>query len=143
MKLEVVNKSPFALPRYETAGSVGMDLKADVDQLVLINPGETIAIPTGIYVQVPEGFELQIRSRSGMSLKRQLVVANSPGTIDQDFRGEIKVIIHNQSGDLKPIKKGDRVAQMVLCPIEKVEWVEVVNLSATKRGEEGFGSTGV
>ena len=130
------------LPKYETNGSSGMDLSANIDKQIEIEPGKTSIIPTGISLAIPENFEVQIRPRSGLAAKNQISVLNTPGTIDADYRGEIKVILINLGKKTFLIEKGARIAQMVLSPIEKAKIREVENLEKTKRGSGGFGSTG-
>ena len=130
------------LPKYETEGSSGMDLSANVNSDIKIEPGETSIIPTGISVSIPKKFEIQIRPRSGLAAKNQISVLNTPGTIDADYRGEIKVILINLSKKAFIVEKGARIAQMVLSPIEKAKIKEVENLEKTSRGTGGFGSTG-
>ena len=130
------------LPKYETDGSSGMDLSANINSNIKIEPGETSIIPTGISVSIPKNFEIQIRPRSGLAAKNQISVLNTPGTIDADYRGEIKVILINLGKKTFLIEKGARIAQMVLSPIEKAKIREVENLEKTKRGSGGFGSTG-
>ena len=130
------------LPEYKTDGSSGMDLMANVEQTVKISPGEKKIISTGIMVAIPEQYEIQIRPRSGLAAKNGISVLNTPGTIDSDYRGEIKVILINLGKDIFEIKKNDRIAQMIVCPIIKVELEEVENLPETVRGKGGFGSTG-
>ena len=130
------------LPKYETSGSSGMDLSANVESNVSIAPGNTEIIPTGLALAVPKGFEIQIRPRSGLAAKKKITVLNTPGTIDADYRGEIKVILINLGQEPFIVEKGARIAQMVVCPIVQVKLEEVDNLSDTKRGEGGFGSTG-
>ena len=130
------------LPKYETDGSSGMDLSANIDSNIKIEPGETSIIPTGISVSIPKNFEIQIRPRSGLAAKNQISVLNTPGTIDADYRGEIKVILINLGKKTFLIETGARLAQMVLSPIEKAKIREVENLEKTKRGSGGFGSTG-
>ena len=130
------------LPKYETDGSSGMDLSANIDSNIKIEPGETSIIPTGISVSIPKNFEIQIRPRSGLAAKNQISVLNTPGTIDADYRGEIKVILINLGKKTFLVEKGARIAQMVLSPIEKAKIREVENLEKTKRGSGGFGSTG-
>ncbi len=130
------------LPEYKTDGSSGMDLMANVEQTVKILPGEKKIISTGIIVAIPEQYEIQIRPRSGLAAKSGISVLNTPGTIDSDYRGEIKVILINLGKDVFEIKKNDRIAQMIVCPIIKVELEEVENLPETVRGKGGFGSTG-
>ena len=129
------------LPEYKTDGSSGMDLMANVEQTVKILPGERKIISTGIMVAIPEQYEIQIRPRSGLAAKNGISVLNTPGTIDSDYRGEIKVILINLGKDIFEIKKNDRIAQMIVCPIIKVELEEVESLPETVRGEGGFGST--
>ena len=130
------------LPKYETEGSSGMDLSANLNSNIKIYPGETSIIPTGISVSIPKNFEIQIRPRSGLAAKNQISVLNTPGTIDADYRGEIKVILINLSKKAFVVEKGARIAQMVLSPIEKAKIKEVENLEKTGRGSGGFGSTG-
>ena len=130
------------LPEYKTKGSSGMDLMANVEQTVKILPGEKKIISTGIMVAIPEQYELQIRPRSGLAAKNGISVLNTPGTIDSDYRGEIKVILINLGKDIFEIKKNDRIAQMIICPIIKAELEEVESLPKTVRGKGGFGSTG-
>ena len=131
-----------SLPKYETSGSSGMDLAAYINNNVNLEPGKSEIIPTGISVAIPEGFEIQIRPRSGLAAKNKISVLNTPGTIDADYRGEIKVILINLSNKTFVIEKGFRIAQMVVCPIIKAQLEEVDELSETIRGEGGFGSTG-
>ena len=130
------------LPKYETDGSSGMDLSANIDNEINIGPGKTAIIPTGIAVSIPKNFEIQIRPRSGLAAKNQISVLNSPGTIDADYRGELKVILVNLGEKDFKIEKGFRVAQMVLCPVIRAEFKEVDTLEETERGTSGFGSTG-
>ena len=131
------------LPKYETEGSSGMDLAANVSQLVEIQPRETAIIPTGIAVSLPKNYEIQIRPRSGLAAKNGISVLNTPGTIDADYRGELKVILINFSEKIFKVEKGLRIAQMVLCPVTKAVLKEVDELENTKRGSDGFGSTGI
>lgn len=140
--MKIINKSKHPLPKYQTELSSGMDLYANLDEEHLIHGGMTTVIPTGIHIQVPKGYEGQVRTRSGMAAKKLLVVANSPGTIDADYTGEIKVILHNNSEFTKVIKDGDRIAQLVICPIKQIILEEVEEFDETERGERGFGSTG-
>ena len=128
------------LPKYETNGSSGMDLAANIE--TIIEPGDTSIIPTGLAVSIPKGFEVQVRPRSGLAAKQKLTELNTPGTIDSDYRGEIKVILVNHGNKNFKIEKGDRIAQMIVCPVIIAQIVEVENLSDTKRGKDGFGSTG-
>ena len=131
------------LPKYETSGSSGMDLVANTDEVIHIDPGKTAIIPTGITVAIPSGFEIQIRPRSGLAAKQQISVLNTPGTIDADYRGEIKVILINLGSKPFKVEKGLRIAQMVICPVVQAELEEVDDLDKTGRGKGGFGSTGV
>ena len=130
------------LPKYETLGSSGMDLSANVDKIVEIEPGKTAIIPTGLIVSIPKNYEIQIRPRSGIAAKNQLTVLNTPGTIDADYRGELKVILINLSEKKFYVEKGLRIAQMVLCPVIKAILKEVDELDETERGSGGLGSTG-
>ena len=131
------------LPKYETDGSSGLDLAANIDVKIEIKPGETKIIPTGLFVGIPKNFEIQIRPRSGLAAKNQISVLNTPGTIDADYRGELKVILINLSDKIFVVEKGLRIAQMVVCPVVRAELKEVETLNDTKRGSGGFGSTGV
>lgn len=142
MRVKIINKSNNALPAYETASSAGMDLRAFVDADVVLKPFERKLIPTGLYIELPEGYEAQIRPRSGLAIKSGITVLNSPGTIDADYRGEIKVILINLSQDDFTIKSGERICQMVIAKHEKAEFVEVDEISETERGAGGFGHTG-
>ena len=132
-----------SLPKYETEGSSGLDWAANIDKQILIKPGKSAIIPTGLAVAIPKKFEIQIRPRSGLAAKKQISVLNTPGTIDSDYRGEIKVILINLSDKVFVIEKGLRIAQMVLCPIIKAKLKEVTELEFTNRGSSGFGSTGI
>ena len=131
------------LPKYETNDSSGMDLSANIEKQIKIEPGKTSIIPTGISLSIPKNFEIQIRSRSGLAAKSQISVLNSPGTIDADYRGELKVILINLSNKIFVVEKGMRIAQMVLCPIVKAKFKEVDDLDNTDRNTSGFGSTGL
>ena len=131
-----------SLPKYETNGSSGMDLAADVDANINIDPGKSAIIPTGLALSIPKGFEVQIRPRSGLAAKQKISVLNTPGTIDADYRGEIKVILINLGHEPFRVEKGLRIAQMVVCPIVQAQLKEVDDLSETERGKGGFGSTG-
>ena len=130
------------LPKYETSGSSGMDLSANIDAKIDIEPGKTVIIPTGLALSIPKGFEVQIRPRSGLAAKQKISVLNTPGTIDADYRGEIKVILINLGQETFKVEKGLRIAQMVVCPIVQAQLKEVDDLSETERGKGGFGSTG-
>ena len=143
MEVKIVNKSRHRLPEYQTSLSAGMDLKANISEPIVLTPLQRELIPTGIYIQLPEGYEAQIRPRSGLAAKYGITVANAPGTIDADYIGEIKVILINLSNDKFVINPGERIAQMVVNKYEKVEWNEVAELEKTDRGEGGFGSTGM
>ena len=132
----------ISLPKYETAGSSGMDLAANIASNINIDPGKTAIIPTGLALSVPKGFEVQIRPRSGLAAKKKISVLNTPGTIDSDYRGEIKVILINQGQETFKVEKGLRIAQMVVCPVVQAQIKEVEDLSETERGKGGFGSTG-
>ena len=142
MQVKIINNSKHPLPQYETAGSAGMDLRANLEKPFLLNPFERGAVPTGLSIELPMGYEAQIRPRSGLSLKTGLSVPNSPGTIDSDYRGEIKVIMVNLSNATISIQDGDRIAQMVIARYEQISWFEVETLSESDRGAGGFGSTG-
>ena len=142
MKVEVINKSRFPLPAYATEMSAGLDLKADIDEPVILSPLQRAMDPTGIYLALPEGTEAQVRPRSGLAAKYGISVLNAPGTIDADYRGEVKVILVNLSNETFTVNPGERIAQLVLARYERVEWSEVESLDETARGEGGFGSTG-
>jgi dUTP pyrophosphatase len=133
---------PLPLPRYQTEHAAGMDLLADVDEPLTLQPLDRFAVPTGLSIELPEGFEAQIRPRSGLALKNGITCLNTPGTIDADYRGEVKVILANLSREPFTIRRGDRIAQMVVAPVTRVAWDEVSSLSETVRGQGGFGSTG-
>ena len=142
MIVKIVNRSKHPLPTYETPLSAGMDLRADLDAPVLLKPGERKLIPTGLFIALPEGYEAQIRPRSGLAVKHGITLLNTPGTIDADYRGEIKIILINLSDTDFEIRDGERIAQMVVNKIEKVVWQPVEQLDETQRGSGGFGSTG-
>jgi len=142
MKIEIINKSKHALPSYSTPLSAGMDLKANIDVPVVLKPLQRALIGTGLYIALPEGFEAQIRPRSGLAIKSGVTILNSPGTIDADYRGEICAIMINLSDSDFVINDGDRICQMVIAHHEKAEWVVVENLEITERGVGGFGHTG-
>ena len=131
------------LPKYETEGSSGLDLAANIDEQIEILPGKSAIIPTGLAVAIPKNYEIQIRPRSGLAAKNQISVLNTPGTIDADYRGELKVILINLGNKVFEVKKGLRIAQMVLTPVIKARFKEVTELESTKRGSGGFGSTGI
>lgn len=142
VSINIVNNSKHNLPAYETAFSAGMDLRANLSEPVILKPLERALIPTGLYIELSEGYEAQIRPRSGMSYKHGITVLNTPGTIDSDYRGEIKVIVVNLSNDEYVINDGERIAQMVISKYEKAEWNLVEKLNDTARGSGGFGHTG-
>ncbi len=142
MEIKVVNHSKNQLPQYETEGSAGMDLRADIQEEITLQPLERKIIPTGLYIELPIGYEAQIRPRSGLSYKRGLTCVNTPGTIDSDYRGEIGVLMINLSNLPQTISQGERIAQMVIARYERAEWQEVQKLNDSTRGTGGFGSTG-
>ena len=141
--VKIVNRSGHALPAYATSGSAGMDLRANLEEVVRFQPMERRMIPTGIFIELPLGYEAQVRPRSGLANKQGITCLNSPGTIDSDYRGEIKVILINLSGEEQMINHGDRIAQMILSKVERISWDLVEQLNETTRGEGGFGHTGL
>jgi dUTP pyrophosphatase len=142
MEIKVINKSNNSLPAYETQHAAGMDLKAFLEESVFLKPMQRQLIPTGIFIELPESYEAQIRPRSGLALKHGITVLNSPGTIDADYRGEVKVLLINFGDEPFEIKNGERIAQMIVSKHEKVSWVETNQLTETNRGAGGYGSTG-
>ena len=142
MNVRIVNKSKHALPAYETIASAGMDLRAELEESITLKPLERTLVPTGLFIELPVGSEAQVRPRSGLAFKKGVTVLNTPGTIDADYRGEIKVILVNLSNDDFVIEDGERIAQMVIAKHETVKWEEVEVLDNTERGAGGFGSTG-
>jgi dUTP pyrophosphatase len=142
MKIRIINSSGNSLPEYKTPDAAGMDLMANIKESITLNSLERMLVPTGLYMEIPKGFEAQIRPRSGLALKHGITCLNSPGTIDADYRGEIGVILANLSKEPFEIKNGDRIAQMVIAKHETVSWELVEELSISERGEGGFGSTG-
>ncbi|HLS12074.1 MAG TPA: dUTP diphosphatase [Flavobacteriaceae bacterium] len=142
MKIKIINKSTNALPSYETMASAGMDLRAHLDQAITLKPMERKLIPTGLSMELPAGYEAQIRPRSGLALKNGITLLNAPGTIDADYRGDIGLILVNLSTEDFTVQPGDRIAQMVIAKYEQIQWEQVEDLSETKRGAGGFGSTG-
>lgn len=142
ISINIINQSKHPLPTYETIGSAGMDIRANTDKPMLIKPFERTTVPTGLFIALPQGYEAQIRPRSGLSLKTGLSIPNAPGTIDSDYRGEIKVIVANLSNEDIIVNDGDRIAQMVIAKYERTQWNEVSTLEETERGSGGFGSTG-
>lgn len=142
MKVKVINKSRHQLPQYETPLSAGMDVRANLDEPVVLKPLARALIPTGLFVELPAGFEMQVRPRSGLAAKYGLTVLNAPGTVDADYRGEVKVILANLSNEEFVVNDGERIAQLVVARHEQVEWESAEELSDTSRGAGGFGSTG-
>ena len=142
MTIEIINRSKHPLPKYETLLSAGMDLYANINEEVLLKPMQRALIKTGLFIALPDNYEAQIRSRSGLAYKKGVTVLNSPGTIDADYRGEIGVILVNLSEDDFVVVDGERIAQMIVAPYTKAQWHDVEELSITERGEGGFGSTG-
>ena len=142
ISVKIINQSSNPLPEYATVGSSGMDIRANLENEVIINPLERILIPTGLFLELPLGYEAQIRPRSGLAIKQGITCLNTPGTIDADYRGEIKVILINLSSENQTILHGDRIAQMVIQTIEKVEWINTTDINTTERGHGGFGHTG-
>ena len=143
MQVKITNKSKHDLPKYETAGSSGMDIRANIDEVVSLKPLQRALIKTGLFLEMDPSIECQIRPRSGLALKKGLTVLNTPGTVDADYRGEVGVILINLSEEVVVIEDGERIAQMVFCPIQKVTLTEVTELTDSARGAGGFGSTGV
>ncbi|MES3019786.1 MAG: dUTP diphosphatase [Bacteroidota bacterium] len=143
MNIKIINKSAHALPAYETAFSAGMDLRADLIEPIVIGPMERKLIPTGLFIELPIGFEAQIRPRSGLALKYGITILNTPGTIDADYRGELKILLINLSTSEFEVGNGDRVAQMIISRHEQINWEEVNILTETIRGAGGYGHTGV
>lgn len=142
IKVKILNESSNALPEYATSGSAGMDIRANLSEDLLIQPGERVLVPTGLFIELPDGYEAQIRPRSGLAIKQGITCLNSPGTIDTDYRGEIRVILINHSQEEQRLHHGDRIAQMVVQKFEHVKWKPVKNVKATERNEGGFGHTG-
>lgn len=142
MKIKIVNKSKHPLPNYATALAAGMDLRANLEESVELFPLERSLIPTGVFIQLPEGYEAQIRPRSGLAVKYGVSIVNAPGTIDADYRGEIRVVLVNLSNEIFRVNDGERICQMVISKHERIEWSEVDVLDETERGEGGFGHTG-
>lgn len=142
IRVRIVNASKNNLPDYATSGSSGVDIRAHLEHPIAIKPSERMLVPTGIFVEIPVGYEIQIRPRSGLAIKQGITCLNTPGTIDADYRGEIKVILINLSAEEQTIQPGDRIAQMVLQKVEKIEWLPADALDNTERGTGGFGSTG-
>ncbi|POS02915.1 dUTP pyrophosphatase [Flavobacterium croceum DSM 17960] len=143
MIVKIINKSQHELPNYETIASAGMDLRANLNESISLKPLERVLVKTGLFIELPIGYEAQVRPRSGLALKKGITVLNTPGTIDADYRGEIGVILVNLSNEVFIIENGERIAQIIIAKHERAEWIEVQELSETSRGEGGFGSTGV
>lgn len=142
MKINIINKSGLALPQYETAHAAGMDMRAFIREEIVIRPMQRMLVPTGLYIELPIGYEAQIRPRSGLAYKHGISIVNAPGTIDADYRGELKVLLINLSDTDFVVNNGDRIAQMVIAKHETVSWESVEELSDTARGEGGYGHTG-
>lgn len=143
MTVQIINKSKHDIPNYETEGAAGMDLKANIETPIILKPLERAIVKTGLYIALPQGFEAQVRPRSGLAAKKGITVLNSPGTVDADYRGEIGVILVNLSNEDFLINDGERIAQLVIAKHERIQWNEVEILSETQRGSGGFGSTGL
>ena len=140
--IRIINRSPHPLPAYATEGASGMDIRAHLEQPMEIAPLQRVLVPTGLFIEIPAGYEAQVRPRSGLAIKQGITCLNTPGTIDADYRGEIKIILINLSADIQVIQPGDRIAQLVLQQVEKVEWVESSEINETERNQGGFGHTG-
>ncbi|MCR9171855.1 MAG: dUTP diphosphatase [bacterium] len=143
MRVRIVNKSKHGLPLYESVAAAGLDVRANIDDAIELNPGSRALVKTGLFIEIPIGYECQVRPRSGLALKKGISVLNSPGTIDADYRGEVGVILINHSEETFVVEDGERIAQLVFAPVVQAVWDEVDELSETKRGADGFGSTGV
>lgn len=143
MKMKIINKSDHAIPEYETPASAGMDLRANISESITLQPLERAVVKTGLFLEIPVGYEAQVRPRSGLAAKKGITVLNAPGTVDADYRGEIGVILVNLSKEEFTIVNGERIAQLVISSHERAEWVETEILTETTRGEGGFGSTGI
>ncbi len=142
MTIQIINNSQHELPNYETIASAGMDLRANISEPITLNPLERAIVKTGLFIELPIGYEAQVRPRSGLAAKKGITVLNSPGTIDADYRGEIGVILVNLSNETFTVENGERIAQLIIARHERAEWISVEVLSETSRGEGGFGSTG-
>jgi dUTP pyrophosphatase len=143
MQVKIINQSKHALPGYETSGSAGMDVRANLTERVVLQPMERALIPTGLFLEIPEGYECQVRPRSGLAFKKGVTVLNAPGTIDADYRGEVGVILINLSNEEFVVEDGERIAQLVFAEYKQAKWIETTVLTETERGAGGFGSTGV
>ena len=142
MKIKVINRSAFELPHYETVSAAGLDVRANTTESIVLEPLQRALVPTGLYVEIPDGYEIQVRPRSGLAAKHGISIANAPGTIDPDYRGEITVVLLNTSNEERRLRRGDRIAQLVFQPALQVELEECETLGATGRGSGGFGHTG-
>ena len=142
MKVRIINKSRHSLPEYQTAGAAAFDVRANIDEPITLGPLERFLVPTGLFMAVPGGHEAQVRPRSGLAAKHGISVLNTPGTVDSDYRGEVKIILVNLSNEPYRVQDGDRIAQILVAPVERVEWVEVDEHDVTDRGAGGYGSTG-
>jgi dUTP pyrophosphatase len=142
IQVKIINKSSNPLPAYETAGSAGMDIRANLSLSIHLQPLQRALVPTGLFIELPEGHEAQVRPRSGLAIKHGITCLNSPGTVDSDYRGELKVILINLSAEVQTINNGERIAQLVIKQVEQAEWDEVGTISETQRGGGGFGHTG-
>jgi dUTP pyrophosphatase len=142
VEVKIINRSDNPLPSYATEGAAGMDLRADLQEQLFLQPLERKLVPTGLFIELPLGYEAQVRPRSGLAVKQGITCLNTPGTIDSDYRGEIKVLLINLSGEVQVIQPGDRIAQLVLQQVESIQWQSVSQLTETLRNEGGFGSTG-
>jgi len=143
MQVKIINRSKHALPAYETSASAGMDVRANLDESIELKPLERALVKTGLFLEIPVGFECQVRPRSGLALKKGITVLNSPGTVDADYRGEVGVILINLSNETFVVEDGERIAQLVFAEVAQAEWTQVEELTETDRGAGGFGSTGV
>jgi dUTP pyrophosphatase len=143
MQIKIINKSQHPLPNYETNASAGLDLRANLTESIILKPLERTLVKTGLFIELPIGYEAQVRPRSGLAYKKGITVLNSPGTVDADYRGEIGVILVNLSNEDFVIENGERIAQLIIAKHERAEWQEAIELTETSRGEGGFGSTGV
>jgi len=143
MEIKIINKSKHQLPNYETLASAGMDLRANLSEPITLNPLERAIVKTGLFIELPIGYEAQVRPRSGLAAKKGITVLNSPGTVDADYRGEIGVILVNLSNEPFVVENGERIAQLIIAKHERAVWIEAEELTETSRGEGGFGSTGV
>ncbi len=143
MQVKIINRSKHALPAYETSASAGMDVRANLDEAIELKPLERALVKTGLFMEIPVGFECQVRPRSGLALKKGITVLNSPGTVDADYRGEVGVILINLSNETFVVEDGERIAQLVFAEVAQAQWTQVEELTETDRGAGGFGSTGV